>query len=210
MNPVPAAFDVAVFGVAPELPVRVGAHQIGVEPDGAGGGLAHLRARRRGDQWRGQREQLRVRHAAAKIDAVDDVAPLVGAAHLQHAAVALMQFDEIVGLQDHVVEFEEREFLLPIEPQLHGIEAQHAVDREVAADVAQEVDVVERVQPVGVVRHDRAGAEIEKAREHRADRGDIGVDLRGAQQGAAGILARRIADLAGAAAHQRDRTMPGF
>jgi len=33
--------------------------------------------------------------------------PLVGAAHLQHAAVALVQFDKIVSLQDHVVEFKE-------------------------------------------------------------------------------------------------------
>ena len=65
-----------------------------------------------GDQRRGQREQLRVAHAPAEIDAVDDVAPLVGAAHLQHAAVALVQLDEIVGLQDHVVEFEERQLLL--------------------------------------------------------------------------------------------------
>jgi hypothetical protein len=46
-------------------------------------------------------------HAAAEVDAVDDVAPLIGAAHLQHAAVTLVQLDEIIGLQDHVVEFEE-------------------------------------------------------------------------------------------------------
>ena len=81
---------------------------------------------------------------AAEIDAVDDVAPLVRAAHLQHAAVAPVQLDEIVGLQDHVVEFEERQLLLAVEPQLHRIEGQHAVDGEMPADVAQEIDVVER------------------------------------------------------------------
>ena len=43
-------------------------------------------------------------------DAVDDVAPLIRAAHLQPAAVALVQLDEIVGLQNHVVEFEERSY----------------------------------------------------------------------------------------------------
>jgi hypothetical protein len=83
-------------------------------------------------------------HAAAEIDAVDDVAPLVGAAHLQGAAVAPVQLDEVVGLQDHVVELDERQFLLALEPQLHRIHRQHAVDREVPADVAQELDVVER------------------------------------------------------------------
>ena len=138
------AADIGVLGVAPILPVFVGAHLVGIEPDRAGRGLAHLGAGGGGDQRRGQREQLRIAHAAAEIDAVDDIAPLVGAAHLQHAAVALVQLDEIVGLQDHVVEFEERQFLFALEPHLHRVEGEHAVDREVAADVAQEVDVVER------------------------------------------------------------------
>ena len=146
--------DVGVLGVAPVLPVFVGAHQVGIEPHRAGRGLAHLGARGGGDQRRGEREELRVVQAAAEIDAVDDIAPLIGAAHLQHAAVTPVQLDEIVGLQDHVVEFEKRQFLLPLEPQLHRIERQHAVDGEVAADVAQEVDIVERVEPVGIVGHD--------------------------------------------------------
>jgi len=38
-----------------------------------------------------QRVQLRRAHAAAEIDAVDDVAPLVGAAHLQAAIVTLVE-----------------------------------------------------------------------------------------------------------------------
>ena len=91
----------------------------------------------------GQRVELRRAHAAAEIDAVDDVAPLVGAAHLQAAAVAPVELDEIVGLQDHVVEFEERQRLLALEPQLDRIHRQHAVDREMPADIAQELDVVE-------------------------------------------------------------------
>ena len=166
------ARHVAVLGVAPVLPVVVRAHEVGVEPHRAGRGLAHLGARARGDQRRGQREQLHVRHAPAEVDAADDVAPLVGAAHLQHAAGALVQFDEVVGLQDHVVEFEERQLLLAIEPHLHRVEAQHAVDREVPADVAQEIDVVERIEPVGVVGHDGIAArslELQELREDRAD-----------------------------------------
>ena len=79
--------------------------------------LAHLGARRRGQQRRGQRVKLRRAHAVAEVDAVDDVAPLVGAAHLQAAAVALGELDEVVGLQDHVVEFEEGQRLLAVEPQ---------------------------------------------------------------------------------------------
>ena len=100
--------DVAVFGVAPILPIFVRTDLIGIEPDRAGSGLAHLGARRGGDERRGQREELRVVQAAAKIDAADDIAPLIRSAHLQHAAVTPIKFDEVIGLQDHVVEFEER------------------------------------------------------------------------------------------------------
>ena len=149
----------------------------------------------------------------AEIDAADDVAPLVGAAHLQHAAVAAVELDEVVGLQDHVVEFEERQFLLALEPQLHRIEGEHAVDREVAADVAQEVDVVERVQPVGIVGHDRVAAgilEFEELGENGADALEIFVDEFVGQQAAAFVLAGGVADPRRAAAHQRDRAVAGL
>ena len=152
-------------------------------------------------------------HAAAEIDAVDDIAPLVGAAHLQHAAVALVQLDEIVGLQDHVVEFEERQFLLAVEPQLHRIEGEHAVDREMPADVAQEIDVVERVQPVGIVGHDGVAAgilECQELGEDGADALEIFVDISSVRMRAALVLAGRIADARGAAAHQRDRPVAGL
>ena len=83
--------------------------------------------------------------AAAELDAVDDVAPLVGPAHLQTAIQPPRQLEEVVGLQDHVVEFEEGQRLLAVEPRLDALEAQHPVDAEVPADVAQEVEVVEPV-----------------------------------------------------------------
>ena len=137
------AGDVGVLGVAPVLPEVIGAEQVRVEPDRALGRLAHLGARRGGQQRRGQRVELLRAHAVAEVDAVDDIAPLVGAAHLQIAAVAARQFDVVVGLADHVVEFEEGHRLLAVEPQLDRIEGQHAVDREMPADIAQELDVAE-------------------------------------------------------------------
>ena len=204
------AADVAIFAVAPELPVIVGAHRVRVEPDRAGLGLAHLAARGGRQQRRGQREQLSIEQPAAEVDAVDDVAPLVRSAHLQNAAVAFVKLHEIVGLQDHVVEFEKRQRLLALQAQLHRVERQHLVDGEMAADVAQEGNIVQPVEPLGVVRHHGAGVKIEKARKYRADRGDVGLDLRACQQRAARVLARWIADLAGTAAHQRDRAMAGL
>jgi hypothetical protein len=69
-----------------------------------------------------------------------------------------------------------------------------------ATDVAQEWDVMQLIEPISIVRRDCARPEVEKARENAPDRGDIGIDLFAREQRAAGILARGIADLAGAAA----------
>ena len=78
----------------------------------------------------------------AQFDAGDDIAPLVRAAHLQTQPKRRDNSTEIVGLQDHVIEFEERQRLLALEPQPHAVHGQHAVDREMPPDIAQERDVV--------------------------------------------------------------------
>ena len=57
-----------------------------------------------------------VQHAAGQVDAIDDIAPLIRAAKLQQAAVAPVQFQKVIGLQDHVVKFEKRERLFAVEP----------------------------------------------------------------------------------------------
>jgi hypothetical protein len=56
--------------------------------------------------------------------------------------------------------------------------AQHAVDREIAADVAQELDVVELQQPVGIVDHDRVGRAVAVAQDAAVDLLDA-LDVRG-------------------------------
>ena len=92
---------------------------------------------------------------AAKFHTIDDVAPLVRTTHLQNAAVAARQLEKIIGLQDHVVEFEKSQRLFTLEPELHRIKGHHAVDGEMHPIVAQEADVVEVIEPVGIVDHHR-------------------------------------------------------
>ena len=75
-------------------------------------------------------------------------------------------------------------------------------------DVAQEIDVVELGEPIGVVGHDGvalAVAEADEMGERLADAGLVGLDLGDRQQLAALVLAGRVADHRRAAAHQRDR-----
>ena len=101
-----------------------------------------------------------------------------------------------------------RQLLVALEPQLHRIHGQHAIDGEVPADVAQHLDVVELGQPFGVVGHDGvvpAATESEKLGEGHLDAGLVGLDLLDGQDLARLVPARGIAHARGAAAHQHDR-----
>src|SRR5579859_5964977 len=127
--------------------------------------------------------------------------------------MALEQLEKVVALHDHVVEFEEGERLLAFQAHSHAVHGQHAIDGEVAADIAQEFDVFERTQPVVVVDHDGAGGagiEAQKTRENLANTRDIGIDLLLAEQLPSLIAAGRVPDLGGAPAHQHDGAVPGL
>ena len=131
-------------------------------------------------------------HAAAQIDAVDDIAPLVRAAHLQVTIVATRQFDIVIGLADHVVELDEAHLLFAFQPQPHRIHRQHPVDGKVAPDVSEHFDVAELQQPVGIVDHDGvvgAVAELQNLCEHTLDRGLVRLDLLDRTDGACLVLA---------------------
>ena len=156
---------VGVLAVPPILPIVVRGEHVGVEPHRARCGLSHLGAGGGGEQGRGQPEQLDAVGAPPKLDAADDIAPLIGAAHLQAAAEPAVKLDEIVGLQHHVVELDEAQGLLALEPQLHRILGEHAVDAEMASVIAQEIDIAELVEPIGVVDHDGVVGAVAEAHE---------------------------------------------
>ena len=144
---------------------------------------------------------------ADQVDAGHDVAPLVVAAHLQPAALPLVQHQEVVGLQDLVVELDEGE--AGLQAHLVGLEGEHAVDREVAPDLAQEVDVVQGSQPLGVVQHQRlALGEIEETGDLEAEALAVGPDRLVGQDLAHLGLARGVADARGAAADEGDGAVP--
>ena len=61
-----------------------------------------------------------------------------------------------------------------------------------AAVIAQEIDIAELVEPIGVIDHHRvvgAVAEAQELAKHRLDAGDVGADLGIAQELASLVLA---------------------
>src|SRR5690348_7439188 len=131
----------------------------------------------------------------AKLDAVEDVAPLVGPAELRWAADPAGQLEEVVGLEGHAVDFETGWWLLAVEPQLDAVEGQHPVDREMLPHLTQERDVFQRVEPVAIVDHDgvaRAFAEGQESLEDPKDSGNVRVDLFMREELPALVLAARI------------------
>src|SRR5262249_41011192 len=133
-------------------------------------------------------------------------------AELQFAAMPPEQLDEVVALQDHIVELEEGEVLLALEPELDGVALDHLVDRDVAPDLAQELDIVQAKQPLGVVDHQRIGAavaEFQEFGENLLDAALVRLDLLGGKNPAALVLAGWVPDASSAAAHQRDGPVPG-
>ena len=158
-----------------------------------------------------QGEGVLVILAADEIRAGEHVAPLIVAAGLQDAAIPMVQLQEIVGLHEHVVKFEECQ--AAFQPLLVAFRREHAVDGEQRADIAQKVDVIQGAKPVGVV--DDHGAilflriEIQKPLHLTFNVRDIVVDVFDGQHFSKVRLAGRVADHARAAAHERDRLVAG-
>ena len=99
-----------------------------------------------------------------------------------------------------------------LQPGLHRFPVQHPVDREVLADVTQELEHRHRPGPVQVAHDQRAGlarVEVEEPGHLAADPLDpLGHDLTRVEH-PLGRLAARVADQPGRPADQPDRAVPG-
>ena len=145
-------------------------------------------------------------HPPDQVDAGQNVGPLVVAAELQQAAVPALQLQIVVGLQQEVVELQKAQS--GVEPPAVGLEAQHAVHREVAPDLAQEVEVAEFGEPVGVV-HDDGALQVDEAADLAPHQLGVARHRLHRQQGAHVVPVGGVADARGAAADQQHRLVAG-
>ena len=196
--------NIRIVDVSPILEEVVGRSLVRIEPNGVACGLTHLLALRVGQQRDRHGICVLAQLAADQLRTAEHVAPLVVAAELHIAAVLLIQHIEVVALHDHVVEFKEAEPLL--HTLLVALGAQHVVDREACADLAQKVHVVEVEQPVCVVHHQRfVVREVDEALHLLFEAGGVVLDVLTGQHLAHIGSARGVADHGGAAADQGDR-----
>src|SRR3546814_8580084 len=104
---------------------------------------------------------------------------------------AARELQKVIALQEHVGEFEESQRLFALKPQLHRVEAEHPIYGEMLADLAEEGDVFQPVEPFGIVQHHGVGRSVAKAQElleYPLDRGDVGGDHLIAHQPARFVL----------------------
>ena len=140
---------------------------------------------------------------ADELRTAQHVRPLVVAAELHVAAVALEEVVEVVGLHDHVVELQEAEALL--HALLVALRPEHVVHGEAGSHVPQQVHVIQVQQPVGVVDHlGLALAELDEPLHLALEAGSVVVDVLPGEHfphiGASG----GVADHGGAAADEGD------
>ena len=124
----------------------------------------------------------------------------------------LVQPCVVVGLQQHVAELRERDAVLARDAAAHRLLGEHVVDRDVLADVAQELDHADRLGPVAVVDQPclaGPGLEVEEGRELRLDGTRVAVERVAVEEVALLAAPAGIADHARGPARQRDRQMTG-
>jgi hypothetical protein len=148
------------------------------------------------------------RHPADEIDAGQNIAPLVVAAHLERALAGPEEVQEIIGLEQLIIELDEGQTLLHAHPV--GLGGQHPVDAEMAPDVAQESHIIQGQEPIGVVDGDSPPpVEIQVAVKLGLDRDAEAADRLLRQQRAHLGPAAGIADHSRTAADDGQSAMPG-
>ena len=110
---------------------------------------------------------------------------------------------KVIGLHDHIVEFQERKALLHALFVAFG--AEHVVHTEARAHFAQQLHIIQVQKPLGIVQHHGlAFTELNKALHLTLEALGIVRNILLGQHFAHIRPAGRIADHSGAAANQRN------
>src|SRR5262249_10234263 len=138
---------VAIVDIQPELIEPERRCSLRIEPDGPRFSFAEFRSRRGLHQRPDQAVGFRRAKLSNEIDARRNVAPLIAAAQLQDAAVAIEQLKKIVRLQDQIAELGEGNAVLAFQATADGFLLQHVVHSEMLARLAEKREQIDGAQP---------------------------------------------------------------
>ena len=200
--------NVGILGIAPELIIIENGSAVFVEPDRPARALPEFFAGAAVDEKRHCNSvDFGLVHFAVEFHSRRNVSPLVLPAHFQHASVFPVEDDEIVGLKQHIAEFEEGD--AGFHPHFHGFRRKHSVDAEFGTDIPQKVQIFHLPEPVVIVFHDHVVFRQE-AFQLFTDAFHIVCDLFLCDDGSCFAFAGRISDQSGCPADQCDRAVSGF
>ena len=130
--------------------VNTGAARI--QPYRAGLRLAEFCSIRFGNQRQGQTIDGLAEFFASQVNAGGDIPPLIRAADLQFAIEVAGEHIKIKRLQQHVTELGIADaYFAVFHARANAFFGDHLIDREVLADVPQEIEVTERRGPIRIV-----------------------------------------------------------
>ena len=194
---------VCVVDISPVLVELIGGSLSRIQPYSAFFRLTHFLPLGIEQQGNGHGISVLAQLLADQLRTSQHICPLVISAKLHITAVILEQAVEVVGLHNHVVEFQECES--PLHSLLIAFKGQHLVDGEACAHVPEHVHIVEIQQPVCIVYRQRlALGKINEPGHLLLEAFDIVFNgFPGHHLPHIG-LAGRISDHAGAASQQND------
>ena len=208
------ALRIIITYVEPELIELIRRGIFAVEPDITALGLSELAAVGFGDEGASQRKSIATAHLLDEFSTRCDIAPLVGAAHLEFAVLVLVQIYIVVALEQLIGELGEGHTLreLAIEAFLHGVFRHHVVDRDQFAHVAGEIEEGIILHPIVVVDQFRRvgciGMEVEETLQLALDALLVVAEGGFVEQVTLCRLAAGVANHTRCAADEGDRLMP--
>ncbi len=118
----------------------------------------------------------------------------------------MMQFPEVVALHNHIVEFKKGQALFPT--LFEAFCSKHTVNGKVYTNLAQQLNIVQIQQPVGVIGDNGfVFTEVNKTAHLLFEAGDVVRDKFRREHLAHFVLAAGVTDHTSAAAQKYDGTM---
>src|SRR5262249_38491374 len=102
------ALHIPIIDVDPELVKLIRGSQLSVQPDGASCSFAHFLPTRRSEKRKGHGKGFAIGYPADEVNTSDQIAPLIVPPYLEHTVIALEEHQKVIGLQQLIVELEER------------------------------------------------------------------------------------------------------